>query len=147
MLTQLGMGEALVTGLNEKGIPTPLAATLLCSPSSRMNILTDDEIDGICAKSAIARKYNQDLDSHSAYEILNQKLHEAAQASADVEAAEEAEKPTSRSKNEKSTLEEIMSSPVTKQVARTAANVITRSLLGALGIGGTSGRKKKSSWF
>ena len=147
MLTQLGMGEALVTGLNEKGIPTPLAATLLCSPSSRMNILTDDEIDGICAKSAIARKYNQDLDSHSAYEILNQKLHEAAQASADVEAAEEAEKPTSRSKNEKSTLEEIMSSPVTKQVARTAANVITRSLLGALGIGGSTSRKKKSSWF
>ncbi len=147
MLTQLGMGEALVTGLNEKGIPTPLAATLLCSPSSRMNILTDDEIDGICAKSAIARKYNQDLDSHSAYEILNQKLHEAAQATAETEAAEEAEKPASRSKNEKSTLEEIMSSPVTKQVARTAANVITRSLLGALGIGGTSGRKKKSSWF
>jgi DNA helicase HerA-like ATPase len=147
MLTQLGMGEALVTGLNEKGIPTPLAATLLCSPSSRMNILTDDEIDGICEKSAIARKYNQDLDSHSAYEILNQKLHEAAQASADVEAAEEEEKPTSRSKNEKSTLEEIMSSPVTKQVARTAANVITRSLLGALGIGGSTSRKKKSSWF
>jgi len=147
MLTQLGMGEALVTGLNEKGIPTPLAATLLCSPSSRMNILTDDEIDGICAKSAIARKYNQDLDSHSAYEILNQKLHEAAQASADVEAAEEAEKPTSRSKNEKSTLEEIMSSPVTKQVARTAANVITRSLLGALGLSGNSRTKKKSSLF
>lgn len=147
MLTQLGMGEALITGLNEKGIPTPLAATLLCSPSSRMNVLTDDEIDSICAKSAIARKYNQDLDSHSAYEILNQKLHEAAQASAATEAAEEAEKPTSRSKNEKSTLEEIMSSPVTKQVARTAANVITRSLLGALGIGGTSSRKKKSFWF
>ncbi len=147
MLTQLGMGEALITGLNEKGIPTPLAATLLCSPSSRMNILTDDEIDSICAKSAIARKYNQDLDSHSAYEILNQKLHEAAQATAATEAAEEAEKPTSRSKNEKSTLEEIMSSPVTKQVARTAANVITRSLLGALGIGGTTSRKKKSSWF
>jgi DNA helicase HerA-like ATPase len=147
MLTQLGMGEALVTGLNEKGIPTPLAATLLCSPSSRMNILTDDEIDGICAKSAIARKYNQDLDSHSAYEILNQKLHEAAQATAETEAAEEAEKPASRSKNEKSTLEEIMSSPVTKQVARTAANVITRSLLGALGIGGSTSRKKKSSWF
>lgn len=147
MLTQLGMGEALITGLNEKGIPTPLAATLLCSPSSRMNILTDEEIDGICAKSAISRKYNQDLDSHSAYEILNQKLHEAAQATAEIEATKETEKTASRSRNEKSTLEEIMSSPVTKQVARTAANVITRSLLGALGIGGSSSRKKKSSWF
>ncbi len=147
ILTQMGMGEALITGLNEKGIPTPLAATLLCSPSSRMNILSEEEIDGICAKSAIARKYNQDLDSHSAYEILNQKLHAAAQANEAAEASESEEKPSSRSKNEKSTLEEILSSPVTKQVARTAANVITRSLLGALGIGGSTGRKKKSSWF
>jgi DNA helicase HerA-like ATPase len=144
MLTQLGMGEAFVTGLNEKGIPTPLAATYLCAPSSRMDVLSDNELDQIVGKSDIADHYNRDIDSHSAYEILNAKLSQASQ-----KAEEEKEESTQKSgRNEKSTLEEILSSPVTKQVARTAATVITRSLLGALGLSGVTSRsKKKSSWF
>ncbi|MBP7510816.1 MAG: DUF853 family protein [Bacteroidia bacterium] len=146
ILTQLGMGEALITGLNEKGIPTPLAATLLCAPASRMDVLSDDEIDEIVAASSIAKKYNKEIDSHSAYEILNAKLQQAASLSQGEEAADIPKASTAR--NEKSTLEEILSSPVTKQVARTAANVITRSLLGALGLSSTTSRsKKKSSWF
>jgi DNA helicase HerA-like ATPase len=146
ILTQLGMGEALITGLNEKGIPTPLAATLLCAPASRMDVLSDDEIDEIVAASSIAKKYNQEIDSHSAYEILNAKLQQAASISQTQETADIPKASTAR--NEKSTLEEILSSPVTKQVARTAANVITRSLLGALGLSSTTSRsKKKSTWF
>ena len=47
LITQLGMGEALVTCLNEKGIPTPLAATMLCAPKSRMDILSEEEIGKI----------------------------------------------------------------------------------------------------
>ena len=47
LITQLGIGEALVTILNEKGIPTPLVHCMLCSPRSRMDILTDSEIDTI----------------------------------------------------------------------------------------------------
>jgi hypothetical protein len=47
MLTSLGIGEAAITALNEKGIPTPLAATLLRAPQSRMDILINDEIDEI----------------------------------------------------------------------------------------------------
>lgn len=143
LLTQLGMGEALVTGLNEKGIPTPLAATLLCPPASRMNVLTDAELQQLCSQSKIAAHYNRDLDSESAYELLNAKLQQ--QANEEQAAAPAAEKKTG--KTEKSTLEEILSSPVTKQVARTAANVITRSLLGALGISGNSRTKKSRSWF
>lgn len=147
MLTQLGMGEAFITGLNEKGIPTPLAATYLCAPSSRMDILSDDEIDEIVSKSSIAKHYNREIDSHSAYEILNAKLNQAAEAQL-KEAETTEETAPKRARNEKSTLEEILSSPVTKQVARTAANVITRSLLGALGLsGGSSRSKKKSTWF
>lgn len=142
LLTQLGMGEALITGLNEKGIPTPLAATMLCAPSGRMDVLTDEEIDSLVSKSKIAIKYNQDLDSHSAYEILNQKIHAAAQATEKEKEDESNTTKESRSKNEKSTLDEILSSPVTKQVARTAAQVITRSLLGILGLSST-GKKKR----
>jgi uncharacterized protein len=152
LLTQLGMGEALITGLNEKGIPTPLAATLLCAPSSRMDVLSDEEIDAIASKSFIAKRYNQEIDTISAYEILNTKLQRAsAQIESEKEIEREAESSTrtsSRGRTEKSTLDEILSSPVTKQVARTAASVITRSLLGALGLTSTSSRsRKKSSWF
>ena len=45
ILTSLGIGEALITALDEKGRPTPLAATLLRAPMSRMDILTDDELE------------------------------------------------------------------------------------------------------
>src|SRR6186997_1214256 len=78
LITQLGIGEALVTLLNEKGIPTPLAATMMLAPRSRMDVLTDSEIDSIVSKSKLTAKYNKVIDSESAYEILNEKLKEAA---------------------------------------------------------------------
>ena len=74
LITQLGIGEALVTMLNEKGIPTPLAHAMLCTPQSRMDVLTDGEIELLVSKSKIASKYNQEIDSESAYEILTEKL-------------------------------------------------------------------------
>ncbi|MFL5772660.1 MAG: helicase HerA-like domain-containing protein, partial [Flavisolibacter sp.] len=63
MLTQLGIGEAFVTMLNEKGIPTPLVHTMLRPPQSRMDILTDSEVKSITDKSALASKYNQIIDT------------------------------------------------------------------------------------
>jgi len=145
LLTQLGIGEALVTALNEKGIPTPLVHTMLVPPRSRMDVLTDAEIDTLVNQSKLVKKYANDEDRESACEILTAKLNEAAQKS--EQQAEE--KPAKASKKEeKSTLEKVLESPVTKQIGRTAASVITRSLLGALGLGGkSSSRKKSNSWF
>jgi len=77
VLTQLGIGEALVSCLNEKGIPTPLARTMLRAPMSRMDILTKDEIDALISNSKIAKKYNEVLDRDSAYEMLNKKIEKA----------------------------------------------------------------------
>ena len=74
LLTELGIGEALVTVLNEKGIPTPLAHTLLRAPQSRMDVLTKKEIDAILKKSVILNKYNEEIDRESAYEVLNEKI-------------------------------------------------------------------------
>lgn len=151
LLTELGIGEALVTMLNEKGIPTPLVHTMLVSPRSRMDVLTDGEIDGLINKSKLVKKYAETADSESAYEILNAKLEEAAQKTAEEKAAKDAEKEakkTSGGRQEKSTIEKVLDNSVTRQIGRTAANVITRSLLGALGLGGKSSSKKKSnSWF
>jgi len=146
LLTQLGIGEALVTMLNEKGIPTPLAHVLLVAPRSRMDILSDDEIKEITGSSKLVAKYNKAIDSESAYELLTAKLEEAAEAAETEKEKAVAAKPAShRTKEEKSVLEEMLDSSAARQVGRTAASVITRTLLGALGLGGRSSRKK-SLW-
>ncbi|MFT3979640.1 MAG: DUF853 family protein [Ferruginibacter sp.] len=139
IITQLGIGEALVTMLNEKGIPTPLAQVMLCSPRSRMDVLTPGEVADLLGKSKLVAKYNQDIDSESAYEILTAKLQEAAERGDTAE-------PGKKVKEEPSTFEKIANNTVVKSMARTAGNQIVRSLLGALGLGGSSS-KKKSSWF
>jgi len=140
LITQLGIGEALITMLNENGIPTPLAQVMLCSPRSRMDVLTDTEIDTIVSKSKLAAKYNQVIDNPSAYEILTAKLHEAAVNSQQVQTNKNASKP------EESTFEKVVNNSIVKSMVRTAGNTIVRSLLGSLGLGGRS-NKKTTSWF
>lgn len=142
LITQLGIGEALVTMLNEKGIPTPLVHALLCAPRSRMDVLTDIEVSTLVNKSELAVKYNTAVDSESAYEMLNAKLQEAAEKSQ----LEEGEADKRIIKEKPTTFEQITGNTIVKSMARTAGNTIVRSLLGALGLGGRS-RKKSSSWF
>jgi DNA helicase HerA-like ATPase len=142
LITQLGIGEALVTLLNEKGIPTPLAATMMLAPRSRMDVLTDGEIDNIVSKSKLTAKYNQVVDSQSAYEMLTAKLEQAADNSTAVAANNK-----KAGKPEESTFEKIANNTVVKSMLRTAGTTIVRSLLGSLGVGGRSGSKKGSSWF
>ncbi|MBA2248676.1 MAG: DUF853 family protein [Chitinophagaceae bacterium] len=139
LITQLGIGEALVTLLNEKGIPTPLAATMMCAPRSRMDILTDAEINTIVSASKLAAKYNQVIDSQSAFEMLTAKLNQAATNTA------EKQQTTSKTKPEESTLEKVANNSIVKSIVRTAGTTIVRSLLGSLGLGGKS--SKKGSWF
>ncbi len=74
VLTELGIGEALVSCLNEKGIPTPLVRTMLRAPMSRMDILTNSEIKKVILDSKIYRKYNEVVDRESAYELLSKKI-------------------------------------------------------------------------
>lgn len=138
LITQLGIGEALVTILNEKGIPTPLVHCMMCPPGSRMDILTEAEIDAVAAKSKIAAKYNEEIDSRSAYEILTGKLEEAIKKS--EERMPMPEPKTTREKTSKKD-DSIFDKPIVKQMGRTATSVILRSLLGVLGLGG---RRRKS---
>ena len=96
VLTSMGIGEALVTVLNEKGIPTPLAVTMLRAPMSRMNVLNDAEISEINNKSKLVKKYSEVIDRESAYEILNRKIQNAVYEESKVETP----KPQSKSKTE-----------------------------------------------
>lgn len=122
VLTSLGIGEAFITALNEKGIPTPLAATMLRAPMSRMDILTDDEIETINSNSKLVRKYAEELDRESAYELLNKKIEEANQAQ--EEQQEATEEPKS---NEPST---------TEVVGKSVLKVVTSAsfIRGAFGV-------------
>ena len=92
LLTQLGIGEAFVTGLNEKGIPTPLVHTLLVSPSTRMDVLTDAEISSLVSSSRLAVNMQIPLMANRLMKSLNEKLANATEAAAE----EEQEKPVKR---------------------------------------------------
>jgi DNA helicase HerA-like ATPase len=141
LITQLGIGEALVTMLNEKGIPTPLVHCMLRPPQSRMDILTEAEIDALVSRSKIAAKYNKIVDSESAYEILNEKLNEAAKEDEQIKQRKVEEKAEKRpTKDDKGFFDD----PIVKSMTRTAGNTIVRSLLGVLGLGG---RRRRGSLF
>lgn len=92
VLTALGTGEAFVTALDEKGRPTPLAATMLRAPVSRMDILTETELKTLTGTSLLVKKYNENVDRESAYEILNRKIEKAQAEEAQQKAAEERRK-------------------------------------------------------
>ncbi len=77
ILTSLGIGEALVSALDEKGRPTPLAATMMRAPMSRMDVLTDLELSKLLSNSKLVKKYNKEIDRESAYEMLNKKIKQA----------------------------------------------------------------------
>jgi len=77
VLTSLGIGEALISALDEKGRPTPLAATLLRAPMSRMDVLTDTELKNVIDGSSLVQKYQERVDRESAYELLNEKIEKA----------------------------------------------------------------------
>ncbi len=88
-LTSLGIGEALVAALDEKGRPSPLAATMLRAPMSRMDVLSDSELEEKIFSSSLRKKYNEEIDRESAYELLNKKIDEAEADKAKEKAKEE----------------------------------------------------------
>ena len=136
MLTELGIGEALISVLNEKGIPTPLVHTMLRAPQSRMDILSPSEINYIVRQSYLVTKYNDELDRDSAYEILNDKIKEAqAQEHQEKmrEQREKARKTRRRGRPRKTVLEKTWDN-TTRQLGRTLAREITRGILGVLGV-------------
>ncbi|HNS17554.1 MAG TPA: DUF853 family protein [Bacteroidales bacterium] len=137
LLTSLGTGEALVTVLNEKGVPTPLTATLLRAPLTRMDVLRQNEIDALVSDSQLVRKYNQPLDRQSAYEIITQKLERASEEEyrkAKEAEVEKARKSLKKQKESPSVVEKLSKNTMVRQLGRTVMRELTRGILGTLGI-------------
>lgn len=130
LLTHLGIGEALVTALSEKGNPTPLVHTMLCAPETRMDTITDSELKASISSSSIAGKYNEEVDRESAYEMLEEKLEKSKES----EPEKVKEKTKKTSKKEKSLVEKLSKNTMARQIGRTVAREATRGLLGILGI-------------
>ncbi|GGI58220.1 helicase HerA-like domain-containing protein [Winogradskyella haliclonae] len=135
VLTSLGIGEALVSALDEKGKPTPLAATMMRAPMSRMDILTKSELSKLLSDSQLAKKYNKEIDRESAYEMLNEKIKQAEAEEAKAKAAEEKEKlkkaeskrktSTRRRSSRQNPLLKVLTSPT---VIRSVLGILTKMI-------------------
>jgi len=89
VITTLGTGEALVSTLEGKGIPSIVERTLIRPPSSRLGPISDAERQTLLSVSPVAGLYDVDLDRESAYEILGARAKKAAEAEAARKAEEE----------------------------------------------------------
>jgi DNA helicase HerA-like ATPase len=141
LLTALGMGEALISVLNEKGTPTPLAATLLQAPHSRMDVLTAEEVNKFTGSSFLVKKYNEVLDRESAYEILNKKIEVAQNTSTPTTttvAQSQKEEPSTMAK-----AGDFISDVANSSAGRTIIRELTRGLLGVFGLSSTARRSTK----
>ncbi|MBL0740889.1 helicase HerA-like domain-containing protein [Chryseolinea lacunae] len=134
--TQLGTGQAFITVLNEKGIPTATVVTHLAPPASFMGPLGESEYKSHLSSSDMYKKYKDAVDPQSAFEMLEGRMKEQQEEA--EEAKEQKAQSRTSSKKEKSTFEEVISSPVAKQVGRE----LVRGVFGVLF--GTTTRRSSS---
>ncbi len=148
VISQLAVGEALVSTLQNKGIPMPVERTLICPPRCRMGAITPEETAVIRSRSPIGGKYDTRVNRESAYEILAGKA-----AAAEAEKAEPV-RPEAETQGDRgggglgeilwgNKKREGMVQALAKQAARTVGSQIGRQILrGVLGgILGGSGRR------
>ncbi|SDL51712.1 helicase HerA-like domain-containing protein [Chryseobacterium taihuense] len=128
LIQNLGIGEAFVTALDEKGIPTPLVHTFLISPESRMDVLDDVEILELTSKSNLVAKYEKVVDRESAYEILAKRMEQA------VENSSPAQK-TKPVKEEPGMFEKVLNSRQGRTFTNTLLREGAKAILGMLGLG------------
>jgi uncharacterized protein len=139
VLTQLGIGEAVVTVLSDRGSPTPVAWTRLRAPQSRMAPADAAVLTAAVGASPLHAKYAEALDRDSAYERLAARVAKPPAEGAGPVAAPAPKaarkKPAPRTpRPEKSTAEKVLESSAFRSAARSAATVlgreITRSIFG-----------------
>ncbi len=140
-ITSLGVGEALVSALNEDGAPGPASSTLIKPPESRIGPIDPEQLTELIGRSPLAGKYEQEIDRESAYEMLDERGKAAARAAAEKERAEaeaqaaktKAKKKSSRSSGRRrQSVGEAMLKSAARSVGRTLGNRLMRGLLGSL---------------
>lgn len=128
LIQNLGIGEAFVTALDEKGIPTPLVQTYLISPESRMDVLSDVELDQLTQASGLVSKYEQTENKESAYEILSKRMQVEVEKNQETVVE-------SNEKEEPSVFEQVLKSSAGRTFANTLMREGAKAVLGMLGLG------------
>ena len=145
-ISQLGVGEALVSTLQDKGIPMPVERTLICPPQSRMGTLTPAERAAVRARSPVGSKYDLPVNRESAYEILSKRA--AASEAAGSKAGRTEKENSPEGKNILgdlvwgTTRRQGMVETMAKQAARTVGSQIGRQILRGL-LGGMLGGSRR----
>ncbi|MEY3373145.1 MAG: hypothetical protein RLZZ537_1613, partial [Pseudomonadota bacterium] len=134
VISELAVGEALVSTLQDKGIPMPVERAIICPPRCRMGAITDAERQAVLAQSLLGAKYDQEINRESAREKLNARVQEQA---IEVEPASKAAKPEKAAKEEPGFLQEILfgngrRQGVIEQEAKYQARKFMRGILGGL---------------
>lgn len=139
MLTSLGTGQALVTVLNEKGIPTEVAATMLTPPRAIMGPMANIDCENLMQASPLFTKYQKAIDPVSAFEMLTDKINQKMAAENEVKAVAEEQKRVEIANKpkpgEKTIVEQVMGATITRQIGKE----IVRGLFGML-----TGKKPRS---
>lgn len=155
VITELGVGEVLISTLDAKGVPTIVDRAFVVPPVGHIGPITPEQRQQLLANSLVAGVYDNAMDRESAYEMLTRITEQKLAAEAEVKAAEEAAKEAEKqAKAERSAARgpDTLVESITKSVARSASssigrqigNTIVRGVLGSIFGGGS---KKKSSWF
>ena len=134
-ITELGVGEALVSVLDEEGTPTPVERTLIRPPGSRLGPLSSDERIERLQRSPLASKYDQAIDRESAYEVLNKRVEEAVKAAEQEELAQEQQskrRTSSRRGREPDSMLEAAAKSTLRAVGSQLGRQLVRGLLGSL---------------
>ncbi len=146
VISQLGVGEALVSTLQEKGVPMPVERTIICPPRCRMGSITSEERAAIRARSPIGNRYDSPVNRESAHEILSRRATEKVQGEAEPKQAGTA-KPSQRG----SAIGELlwgtkrrqgMVETFAKQAARTMGSSLGQQILRGV-LGGILGGRKR----
>ena len=127
LITELGVGEALVSVLDEDGKPTPVEHVYIKPPESRIGPLTDQERKEHLSRSPYKGRYDEVVDRESAYEMLKQKAEQLAEAAE----RESKTKPVSRSRRRQSPTEAMINSAA-RSMGSQIGRQIMRGILGSL---------------
>jgi uncharacterized protein len=152
VIGQLGVGEALVSTLQDKGVPMPVERTVMAPPRCRMGAITPEERAAVRARSPVGAKYDARVNRESAYEILSKRAAPAGPASQPEAASRSGGSPAGKAEESSGPLSDLlwgtkrrqgMVETMAKQAARTVGSQIGRQILrGVLGgILGGSRRK------
>jgi len=140
LLTELGVGEALITGLGNKGLPTLLTHTMMRAPVTRMDVLNNEEITSLTNSSHLVKKYEKRVDPDSAFEILQKRIDKDEEGE---EKKTEKLKTIKKAKESPGMLANLFKNTLFRQLARTITRELTRGALGALGLKTTKRRRRR----